>query len=196
MHRETTAMPRHRITRAARTTSAAARRRVTVFTTRSPVETHAAGVCIGRELPVPGVVLLLGPLGSGKTTLTRGIAEGLGLEDPSLVSSPSFALINIYQGTCPIYHVDLYRLTGKRDFDTVGLDEFLGSRGVTIVEWGERLLLPVEPAVIVELGDEGGDIRSLRVTASRQLLGLLSHSGCPSEPGQQSSDSSAGRFDR
>ncbi len=141
--------------------------------TRSPAETHAAGVCIGRGLPIPSVVLLIGPLGSGKTTLTRGIVEGLGVADPSVVSSPSFALVNTYQGGCSlVYHVDLYRLTGQRDFDTVGLDEFLGSRGVTIVEWGERLRMGVEPAVIVELSDQGDDVRCLRITASKKLCVL------------------------
>jgi tRNA threonylcarbamoyladenosine biosynthesis protein TsaE len=145
-----------------------------ILTSRSPAETQAAGVRIGRGLPVPSVVLLIGSLGSGKTTLTRGIAEGLGVADPSIVSSPSFALVNIYQGgCCPVYHVDLYRLTGRRDFDTVGLDEFLGSRGVTIVEWGERLRMGVEPAVIVELSDRGDDVRSLRIMASQKLSRLL-----------------------
>lgn len=145
-----------------------------ILTSRSPAETQAAGVCIGRGLPVPSVVLLIGSLGSGKTTLTRGIAEGLGVADPSIVSSPSFALVNIYPGGgCPVYHVDLYRLTGRRDFDTVGLDEFLGSRGVTIVEWGERLRMGAEPAVIVELSDQGDDVRSLRIMVSQRLSRLL-----------------------
>ncbi len=172
-------MTRHRTDGPAETTSRAANRGVDTLVTRSPVETQDLGVFIGRLLPVPSVVLLLGPLGSGKTTLARGLAQGLGLQDPSLVSSPSFALINVYQGRCPIYHVDLYRLEGKRDFETVGLEEFLGSRGVTIVEWGERLQIPAELAVIVELSDEGDDIRRLRVTASRALLDSVRHINCP-----------------
>ncbi len=175
-------MPRHRTAHQARTKSRGERQSVTTLVTRSPAETQAAGVCLGRGLPIPSVVLLLGPLGSGKTTLTRGLAEGLGLRDPSLVSSPSFALINIYQGACPIYHVDLYRLAGKRDFDTVGLEEFLGSRGVTIVEWGERLQMSAGPAVVVELSDEGDDIRKLRITASHGLSDLLRGFDCGSGP--------------
>ena len=166
-------MPRRQTALQAGTKSRGMRRNAAILITRSPDETQAAGLRLGRGLPVPSVVLLLGPLGSGKTTLTRGLAEGLGLRDPSLVSSPSFALINVYQGTCPIYHVDLYRLTGRRDFDTVGLEEFLGSRGVTIVEWGEKLETPVEPAIVVELSDEGDDVRKLRITASRDLSHLL-----------------------
>ncbi|MDR0842014.1 MAG: tRNA (adenosine(37)-N6)-threonylcarbamoyltransferase complex ATPase subunit type 1 TsaE, partial [Acidobacteriota bacterium] len=81
----------------------------------SPEETHRIGMEIARTLPVPGVVLLRGTLGMGKTTLTRGIAEGLGVEDTSCVCSPSFTLVNVYQGRCPIYHLDLYRLGGVRD---------------------------------------------------------------------------------
>jgi tRNA threonylcarbamoyladenosine biosynthesis protein TsaE len=158
------------------------KRSVTTLVTRSPLETQAAGACVGRGLPIPSVILLLGPLGSGKTTLARGLAKGLGLRDASLVSSPSFSLINVYQGVCPIYHVDLYRLTGKRDFDTVGLDEFLGSRGVTIVEWGERLQIPVEPAVVVELSDEGDDVRRLRITASHELSKTLRSISCGHKP--------------
>jgi tRNA threonylcarbamoyl adenosine modification protein YjeE len=78
----------------------------------SSEETHRIGIEIGKNLQIPGVVLLRGTLGMGKTTLARGIAEGLGLADTSRVCSPSFTLVNIYQGRCPIYHVDLYRLSG------------------------------------------------------------------------------------
>ena len=85
------------------------------------------------------MVFLRGSLGTGKTTLTRGIAQGLGIKDPSLVNSPSFTLVNIYYGRCPIYHVDLYRLDGERDLYSIGLDDFLGKDGVTVVEWSERL---------------------------------------------------------
>lgn len=138
--------------------------RRTPVITRSAEDTHRLGIQLGRSLPIPSVVLLRGPLGVGKTTLTRGIAEGLGLEDPRRVSSPSFALVNIYRGRCPIYHVDLYRLQGARDLYTTGLDEFLGRQGVTIVEWSERLTFPVESAVIVDIEDAGGDSRIFRIS--------------------------------
>jgi len=118
---------------------------------------------LARMLPIPGVVLLRGALGTGKTTLTRGIAQGLGLEDSSLVSSPSFSIVNIYQGSCPIFHVDLYRLSGERDLRSIGLEEFLGKEGITIVEWSERLLISVEEAIEVGLEDAGGDMRKFRI---------------------------------
>jgi tRNA threonylcarbamoyladenosine biosynthesis protein TsaE len=130
---------------------------------KSAEETQRIGLELARDLPIPGVVMLRGALGTGKTTLTRGIAQGLGLEDPTLVHSPSFTLVNIYRGTCPIYHVDLYRLHGDRDLFSVGLDDFLGKEGVTIIEWSERLPYALDRAVEVELQDAGGDRRMLLV---------------------------------
>ncbi len=130
---------------------------------RSPEETQRAGFEIGRALSVPGVVLLRGPLGAGKTTLARGIAQGLGLKDPSLVNSPSFTIVNIYHGLCPIYHVDLYRLEGARDLYSIGLDDFIGLDGVTIVEWSERLTEQFDDAIVIEFEDAGDDQRILHV---------------------------------
>ena len=133
------------------------------------------------------MVLLRGPLGVGKTTLTRGIAEGLGLEDPRRVSSPSFALVNIYRGRCPIYHVDLYRLEGARDLYTTGLDEFLGREGVTVVEWSERLTFPVESAVIVDIEDAGEDSRIFKIFVSKSMRqGSASDRNSPAQrPGRR-----------
>jgi len=129
----------------------------------SSEETHRIGVKIGKTIPVPGVILLRGTLGVGKTTLTRGIAEGLGFTDTDRVCSPSFTLVNIYQGKCPIYHVDLYRLSGARDLYSIGIDDFIGRDGVTIVEWSERLTELFPDAVEIEITDAGGDSRILMI---------------------------------
>jgi tRNA threonylcarbamoyladenosine biosynthesis protein TsaE len=130
---------------------------------RSPEETQRIGAEIGRSLSIPGVVLLRGELGAGKTTLTRGIAQGLGMSDPSLVNSPSFSLVNIYRGICPIYHVDLYRLEGERDLYSVGLDDFLGNEGITVIEWSERLSGEFDQATKIEIKDAGDDRRMLSI---------------------------------
>jgi tRNA threonylcarbamoyladenosine biosynthesis protein TsaE len=130
---------------------------------KSPEETQQIGLEIGRSLSIPGVVLLRGDLGAGKTTLTRGIAQGLGLEDTSLVNSPSFTLVNIYHGVCPIYHVDLYRLQGARDLYSIGIDDFLGQEGITVVEWSERLSIELDQAVEIEIEDAGDDLRMLHI---------------------------------
>jgi len=135
---------------------------------RSPEQTRRAGFEIARSLSIPGIVLLRGALGTGKTTLTRGIAQGLGLEDPGLVNSPSFTLINIYNGICPIYHVDLYRLEDERDLYSIGLDDFLGREGVTIIEWSERLAEDLEDAIIVEIEDAGDDRRMLHIISPKR----------------------------
>ena len=137
--------------------------RKTEMLSRSPAETHKLGIQLARQLSPPSVVLLRGLLGMGKTTLTRGVAEGMGMADPSLVSSPSFTLVNIYQGRCPIYHVDLYRLSGEREISSTGIEEFLGKEGVTIVEWSDRLPYRVDSSVEVEIEDAGGDTRRIKI---------------------------------
>jgi tRNA threonylcarbamoyladenosine biosynthesis protein TsaE len=139
------------------------KRHITKRLSKSPEETQMIGMEIGRSLSVPGVVLLRGDLGAGKTTLTRGIAQGLGIEDSSLVNSPSFTLVNIYHGVCPIYHVDLYRLQGERDLYSIGIDDFLGKEGITIVEWSERLSVELDQAVEIEIEDAGDDSRMLHI---------------------------------
>jgi tRNA threonylcarbamoyladenosine biosynthesis protein TsaE len=131
---------------------------------KSASETRKLGRALAQVLPVPAVVLLRGALGTGKTTLTRGIAEGLGLKDSSLVNSPSFTLVNIYHGRCTIYHVDLYRLSGKRELESVGLDGFMGIEGVTIVEWSERLESVLGATMLVQLEDAGGEKRLITVS--------------------------------
>ena len=138
--------------------------KVRKITSNSPEETQRAGLELAGTLANPAVVLLRGSLGSGKTTLTRGIAQGLGVDERSIVNSPSFTLVNVYHGVCPIYHVDLYRLQGARDLYSIGLDDFLGKEGVTIVEWSERLLFPLDQAVTVEIDDAGDDCRVLYIT--------------------------------
>lgn len=147
-----------------------------VIITESSEETCRIGSDIARKIRVPGVILLRGDLGSGKTTLTRGIAQGLGLKDPTLVNSPSFTLVNIYQGDCPIYHVDLYRLGSDRDLYSIGLDEFLGKEGVTVVEWSERLSYSIEQAIEIEITDAGDDRRVIHIhlpaTGKRDFKGF------------------------
>ncbi len=133
---------------------------------RSPEETERFGRRLASSVPVPGVVLLFGSLGAGKTTLTRGIAAGLGVCDPAAVHSPSFTIVNVYQGTCSVYHVDLYRLTEKHSLRSVGIEDFIGRDGVTIVEWGERLGQYTGKALVVEIEDAGGEKRIIRARFS------------------------------
>lgn len=146
-----------------RTISARAAIQPGEFVSSSAEETERLGVTLGASIPVPGVVLLRGTLGVGKTTFARGLARGLGLGDPATVNSPSFTLVNIYAGRVPIYHADLYRLRSLRDIYSIGIDDFAGRQGVTIIEWSENLPFPVEPATVVLIEDLGDDLRRIRV---------------------------------
>jgi tRNA threonylcarbamoyladenosine biosynthesis protein TsaE len=113
------------------------------YRTTSEQATIALGEEIARGLRTPAVVLLIGNLGAGKTTLAKGIVSGLGAADPDEVSSPTFTLIHEYGGG-RAYHVDLYRLDDPREVATLGLDEIFDRDAVVLIEWGERFpqLLP------------------------------------------------------
>src|SRR5512147_899893 len=106
------------------------------FTSRSPSDTIAIGEHIGKAAKVGDLFLLYGELGAGKTQLVKGLAKGIGVEDWQYVLSPSFTLMNIYEGKIDLCHVDLYRLESG-DVDTLDIEEFL-DKGVVAVEWAER----------------------------------------------------------
>jgi tRNA threonylcarbamoyladenosine biosynthesis protein TsaE len=107
------------------------------FRTGSEAETVELGRRIAAELPSRAVVLLIGNLGAGKTTLAKGIAQGLGAAEPDEVSSPTFTLIHEYGGG-HVYHIDLYRLDEPREVETLGLNELFDRDAVVLIEWGER----------------------------------------------------------
>ena len=105
--------------------------------TRGTGETRAAGRRLAGQLHAGDVVLLRGPLGAGKSELTRGIAEGLGVAET--VTSPSFTILNVYEsGRIPLYHFDWYRLESEEELYELGMDEYLGGDGIAAVEWPER----------------------------------------------------------
>lgn len=114
-----------------------------IFHTRSEEETIALGRQLGVELQ-HGVVLLIGNLGAGKTTLAKGIVEGRNGTPADVVSSPTFTLIHQYGDEAPVYHIDLYRLDDPREVESLGLDDLFSSRSLVLIEWGERFpaLLP------------------------------------------------------
>jgi tRNA threonylcarbamoyladenosine biosynthesis protein TsaE len=109
-----------------------------------------ATTAFGRRLALllfPGaVVALVGPLGAGKTHLVRAIAEGLGIADSRVVSSPTFVLIHEYEARLPVYHFDAYRLRDENEFLDLGVHEYFEAGGVCLVEWADRVtaILPAE----------------------------------------------------
>jgi tRNA threonylcarbamoyladenosine biosynthesis protein TsaE len=136
---------------------------VATYRTASEAETVALGERLARELPSRGVVLLIGNLGAGKTTLAKGIVNGLGAAAPDEVSSPTFTLIHEY-GEGRVYHVDLYRLDEPREVATLGLEEIFEREGLVLIEWGERFprLLPANRTEI-RIRPVGEDEREIEV---------------------------------
>jgi tRNA threonylcarbamoyladenosine biosynthesis protein TsaE len=120
-----------------------------VFETSSEEETIDLGRRIAASLPSRAVVLLIGNLGAGKTTLAKGIVSGLGAAEPDEVSSPTFTLIHEYgepANRASVYHIDLYRLDRAEQVATLGLDEIFDRNAVVLIEWGERFpqLMPAQ----------------------------------------------------
>lgn len=107
-----------------------------IYHTESEEETIALGEKLAAELPATVVVLLIGQLGAGKTTLAKGIVKGLGAASPDEVSSPTFTLIHEYSPR--VCHIDLYRLDTPAQVATLGLDEIFDRSAVVLIEWGER----------------------------------------------------------
>lgn len=133
--------------------------------TRDEEETVRLGRRIGRALKPPRVVLLYGDLGSGKTALTRGIAQGMGAAEDAAVTSPTFTLVNLYPtARGPLHHLDLYRLNSLRDLYSIGIEDILAGEGVVVVEWAEKLRLPLrDPLRIQILPGEGPDDRVFEI---------------------------------
>jgi tRNA threonylcarbamoyladenosine biosynthesis protein TsaE len=131
------------------------------FVTNSAEETVDLGRRIARELPRRAVVLLIGNLGAGKTTLAKGIVSGLSAAEPEEVSSPTFTLIHEYG---PVYHIDLYRLDRAQEVATLGLDEIFDREAVVLIEWGERFPELLPPGRIeIRLRALDGDRREIQI---------------------------------
>jgi tRNA threonylcarbamoyladenosine biosynthesis protein TsaE len=130
--------------------------------THSAEETTEWGREFSRRLKPPILVLLSGDLGSGKTTLTKGIVAGLSAAREDEVTSPTFTLVHEYGKGNRVYHVDLYRIESFHDFETLGLEDLFSQPGVVILEWSERFPLKSPwPQVRVRLEHLGGDTRRI-----------------------------------
>jgi tRNA threonylcarbamoyladenosine biosynthesis protein TsaE len=117
------------------------------FVTHSAEETEALAAKLGELLEGGSCVLLSGELGAGKTTFIRGLARGLGVDDPGAVNSPSYTLVNRYPGKTALTHVDAYFMRAAEDLELCGLEDALAAGDVAAVEWADRLFgLVVDPA--------------------------------------------------
>jgi tRNA threonylcarbamoyladenosine biosynthesis protein TsaE len=104
----------------------------------TPRKTEQVGSLLGEMLMSGDVIALTGELGTGKTTLVKGIARGMGIEDGE-VASPSFTLVNEYTGPVPLFHVDLYRLEDEKELLGIDYEEYLKKEGVVVVEWADKI---------------------------------------------------------
>lgn len=144
--------------------------RIHEFTTQSGADTVEVGRKLARLLKPPQLLPLRGDLGTGKTTLVKGIAEALDAAEADEVTSPTFTLLHEYGGhrngkAVKLYHLDVYRLESERQLDTLGLDELLTPDALVLVEWGEKFKSIRKRATgEILITSEGGDARKITVT--------------------------------
>jgi len=116
------------------------------YTSNDPAETEAFGEALAKYLRPGDVVAFTGTLGAGKTVLTRGLARGLGCR--GRVTSPTFTIVNEYDGDVPLFHFDMYRLASSDELYDIGWDDYLARGGVCAVEWSERVADALPPDAI------------------------------------------------
>jgi tRNA threonylcarbamoyladenosine biosynthesis protein TsaE len=150
--------------------AAAAQGRMYEFTTQSGADTIAVGRKLAELLAPPQFLLLGGDLGTGKTTLVKGLAQALDAAEANEVTSPTFTLIHEYEGTrdgqpVKLYHLDVYRLESERQLETLGLDDLLTPNALVLVEWGQKFASIRKRATgEIAIASEGGDARKIKVT--------------------------------
>ena len=144
----------------------------TKLVSHSPEQTEKFGREMADKLNAGAVVALYGDLGSGKTTLIRGLVRGLGAEKSTRVTSPTFVLMNMYEGKYPIYHFDFYRLNEPTMIAELGCEEYFGGEGITLIEWAERAgeLVPID-CIRIELTAIDEKTRKIQVVLPETMTG-------------------------
>ena len=152
------------------TEAPAAEGRIHEFTTQSGADTVEVGRKLVKLLNPPQLLLLRGELGTGKTTLVKGIAQALDAAEPDEVTSPTFTLLHEYDGTragkpIKLYHLDVYRLEAERQLETLGLEDLVTPDALVLVEWGDKFKSIKKRATgEITIASEGGDARKITVT--------------------------------
>jgi tRNA threonylcarbamoyladenosine biosynthesis protein TsaE len=132
--------------------------------THSAEETIRWGREFAKRLKPPVLVLLTGDLGTGKTTLTKGIVSGLGAASEDDVTSPTFTLVHVYGKQAKVFHADLYRIDTFHDFETLGMEDIFATPAVVILEWSEKFPLKAPwPLLRIRLEHQGGDSRCITI---------------------------------
>ena len=132
------------------------------FITNSPEETEKVGQALGAVLQPGTVLAYTGDLGAGKTAFTRGLARGLGANEP--VTSPTYTIVNEYlSGRLPLFHFDMYRLSCADDLWDIGWEDYLDRNGVCAVEWSENVMDAMEGAVRIDIHKTGENSREITI---------------------------------
>ena len=141
------------------------------FITNSPAETEAVGAALSRVLSPGTVIAYRGDLGAGKTAFTRGLARGLGVNDP--VTSPTYTIVNEYLGgRMPLFHFDMYRLHSAEDLWDIGWEDYLERGGICAVEWSENVADAMEDPVTVTIEKLGEESRRITIEGGIDLADL------------------------
>ena len=131
------------------------------YITHSPAETEELGCRLGRTLGPGAVVAYFGGLGMGKTAFTRGLARGLGCR--GRVTSPTFTIVNEYDGPTPLFHFDMYRLADADALFDIGWEDYLDRGGVCAVEWSENVADALDGAIWITIEKTGDDSRKITI---------------------------------
>ena len=141
------------------------------FITNSPAETEAIGAALSKILTPGTVIAYRGDLGAGKTAFTRGLARGLGVNDP--VTSPTYTIVNEYLGgRMPLFHFDMYRLHSADDLWDIGWEDYLERGGICAVEWSENVTDAMEDAITVTIEKLGEDTRRITIEGGEKIADL------------------------
>ena len=132
------------------------------YISKNAEDTEKLGLRLGNSLKKGDVISLRGSLGAGKTVLAKGIAKALDIEEA--IVSPTFTLVQEYDGSMKMYHLDLYRLSGEDEFESMGGEEFLYPDGITLVEWSEKIesMLP-ENTIFIEITINDDETRTISI---------------------------------
>ena len=138
------------------------------FLTSSPEQTEAVGEALAAHLHRGDVVAYYGGLGAGKTAFTRGLARGLGIQEP--VTSPTYTIVNEYlSGSMPLFHFDMYRLSSSEELFDIGWEDYLARGGVCAVEWSENVEDALTGAICVRIERTGDASRRITISGGKEL---------------------------
>ncbi|MGE5677612.1 MAG: tRNA (adenosine(37)-N6)-threonylcarbamoyltransferase complex ATPase subunit type 1 TsaE [Pseudomonadota bacterium] len=155
------------------------------YLTQSTEETSKIGEQLGKLVGIGNIICLSGDLGAGKTAFTKGIAKGLGVAD--YVTSPTYTIINEYEGRLPLYHFDVYRLNDVEEMYELGYEEYFFGDGVVVLEWADivKEIIPKERLWITILNSKGDDTREIIMEATGEAYDkILKGMGQNEDPGR------------